>query len=75
TAYGFLYNFNSDYIFYSVEKKEVTNNVTKVVEDGLFLHRRLSLPDAKTMEQFSGPLPYFGSASDHLPLYAEFYLN
>uniref|UniRef100_A0AC34FGN8 Endonuclease/exonuclease/phosphatase domain-containing protein n=1 Tax=Panagrolaimus sp. ES5 TaxID=591445 RepID=A0AC34FGN8_9BILA len=62
TAFGFLYNFNSDYIFYSVEKKEIVQeNVTKVVEGGLFLHRRLSLPDAKTMEQFSGPLPYFAS--------------
>uniref|UniRef100_A0A914Y934 Uncharacterized protein n=1 Tax=Panagrolaimus superbus TaxID=310955 RepID=A0A914Y934_9BILA len=66
---------NPDFIFYSVKSKiHVDKNTTDVTENDLFLCRRLSLPDGRTLERYCDPFPNEYTASDHIPLYAEFYL-
>uniref|UniRef100_A0A914QRA0 Endonuclease/exonuclease/phosphatase domain-containing protein n=1 Tax=Panagrolaimus davidi TaxID=227884 RepID=A0A914QRA0_9BILA len=66
---------NPDFMFYSVKSKvSVDENTKDVVERDLFLHRRLSLPDGYTLEKFCDPFPNEFTGSDHIPLYAEFFL-
>uniref|UniRef100_A0AC34FEV1 Endonuclease/exonuclease/phosphatase domain-containing protein n=1 Tax=Panagrolaimus sp. ES5 TaxID=591445 RepID=A0AC34FEV1_9BILA len=66
---------NPDFIFYSVKNKiPVDNNTMDVIESDLFLCRRLSLPDGPTLERFCDPFPNEYTGSDHIPLYAEFFL-
>uniref|UniRef100_A0A914Q546 Endonuclease/exonuclease/phosphatase domain-containing protein n=1 Tax=Panagrolaimus davidi TaxID=227884 RepID=A0A914Q546_9BILA len=71
-----IFNFGkSDYIFYSIkEKNNVRLSRHDVTERNLFLHQRLSLPDKESLEDLVEHTPHRITGSDHLPLYAEFFL-
>ncbi|ETN68342.1 endonuclease/exonuclease/phosphatase family protein [Necator americanus] len=67
---------NPDFIFYSIEKKEMIDSMTKVYElPELRLLRRLGLPDHETLRNTLGPWPNQCVPSDHIPLVADFVLT
>jgi mRNA deadenylase 3'-5' endonuclease subunit Ccr4 len=70
-----IFNFGkSDYIFYSIKEKSNVRLLSHdVTERNLFLHQRLSLPDKESLEDLVEHTPHRITASDHLPLYAEFF--
>uniref|UniRef100_A0AC34GN47 Endonuclease/exonuclease/phosphatase domain-containing protein n=1 Tax=Panagrolaimus sp. ES5 TaxID=591445 RepID=A0AC34GN47_9BILA len=66
---------NPDFIFYSVKQKIFVNRTQKeIVESDLFLHKRLSLPEKDNIEDLIKLTPHRFTCSDHLPLFAEFFL-
>ncbi|KAK6754113.1 hypothetical protein RB195_013240 [Necator americanus] len=66
---------NPDFIFYSIEKKEMIDSMTKVYElPELRLLRRLGLPDHETLRNTLGPWPNQWVAHLQLVLYVIRYI-